>query len=110
MSFAFTVSFSIRYEKCVGHLTRFTCFFLVNASFAYEHGFISPENMFMDMISDKTNKTQRNLILNNEKRLIRDLFKNYHIKHGRPVANVSDRIVVQLGLNLIQLVKLVNFD
>ena len=46
--------------------------------------------------------------LNNEKRLIDDLFKNYQVKHGRPVNNMSESVVVYFELYLIQLKDLVN--
>lgn len=45
--------------------------------------------------------------LNNEKRLIKDLFQNYQVKFGRPVNNMSEKIVVYFGVYLIQLIDLV---
>ncbi|RNA00322.1 neuronal acetylcholine receptor subunit alpha-10-like isoform X2 [Brachionus plicatilis] len=44
--------------------------------------------------------------LNNEKRLIDDLLKNYQVKFGRPVNNMSEKVVVYFGLYLIQLIDL----
>jgi hypothetical protein len=44
--------------------------------------------------------------LNNEKRLIADLFDNYQVKFGRPVNNMSEKVVVYFGLKLIQLIDL----
>lgn len=48
--------------------------------------------------------------LNNEKRLINDLFKNYQVKFGRPVNNMTERVVVYFELFLIQLIDLVSFQ
>lgn len=48
--------------------------------------------------------------LNNEKRLIDDLFKNYQVKFGRPVNNMTEKVVVFFGIMLIQLIDLVNFN
>lgn len=45
--------------------------------------------------------------LNNEKRLIDDLFKNYQVKFGRPVNNMTEKVVVYFGIYLIQLLDLV---
>ena len=45
--------------------------------------------------------------LNNEKRLIDDLFKNYQVKFGRPVNNMTEKVVVYFGITLIQLIDLV---
>lgn len=45
--------------------------------------------------------------LNNEKRLIDDLLKNYQVKFGRPVNNMSEKVVVYFGVYLIQLIDLV---
>ena len=45
--------------------------------------------------------------LNNEKRLIDDLFKNYQVKFGRPVNNMSESIIVYFEVFLIQLIDLV---
>lgn len=47
--------------------------------------------------------------LNNEKRLIDDLFKSYQVKFGRPVNNMSEKVVVYFGVYLIQLIDLVKF-
>jgi hypothetical protein len=44
--------------------------------------------------------------LTNEKRLINDLLLNYKVKFGRPVNNMSEKIVVYFGINLIQLIDL----
>ena len=44
--------------------------------------------------------------LNNEKRLIEDLFKNYQVKFGRPVNNMTERVIVYFGIYLIQLIDL----
>jgi len=46
--------------------------------------------------------------VNNEKRLIDDLFKNYQVKFGRPVNNMSEKVVVYFGIYLIQIIDLVN--
>ena len=48
--------------------------------------------------------------LNNEKMLIDDLFKNYQVKFGRPVNNMTEKVVVFFGIMLIQLIDLVNFN
>lgn len=48
--------------------------------------------------------------LNNEKRLIDDLFKSYQVKFGRPVNNMSEKVVVYFGIYLIQLIDLVEFN
>ena len=45
--------------------------------------------------------------LNFEKRLINDLFKNYQVKFGRPVNNMSEKVVVYFGIYLIQIIDLV---
>ena len=44
--------------------------------------------------------------LNNEKRLIADLFDNYQVKFGRPVNNMTEKVVVSFGIILIQLIDL----
>lgn len=44
--------------------------------------------------------------LNNEKKLIADLFANYQVKFGRPVNNMTERVVVYFGIRLIQLIDL----
>lgn len=46
--------------------------------------------------------------LNFEKRLIQDLFENYQVKFGRPVNNMSEKVVVYFGVYLIQIIDLVN--
>jgi hypothetical protein len=46
--------------------------------------------------------------LNNEKRLIDDLFKNYQVKFGRPVNNMTEKVIVNFEVFLIQLIDLVN--
>ena len=46
-------------------------------------------------------------ILNNEKRLINDLTKNYQVKFGRPVNNMTERVIVYFEIMLIQLIDLV---
>lgn len=46
-------------------------------------------------------------VLNNEKRLINDLTKNYQVKFGRPVNNMTERVVVYFEIMLIQLIDLV---
>lgn len=46
--------------------------------------------------------------LNFEKRLIDDLFKNYQVKFGRPVNNMSEKVVVYFGIYLIQIIDLVH--
>lgn len=43
-----------------------------------------------------------------EKRLIKDLFDNYQVKFGRPVNNMSERVVVHFGIYLIQIIDLVS--
>lgn len=43
-----------------------------------------------------------------EKRLIDDLFRNYQVKFGRPVNNMSEKVVVYFGIYLIQIIDLVN--
>lgn len=48
--------------------------------------------------------------LTNEKRLIKDLLDNYQVKWGRPVNNMSEKVVVYFGINLVQLLDLVNFQ
>jgi len=45
--------------------------------------------------------------MNNEKKLISDLFHSYQVKFGRPVNNMSENIVVHFGIALIQLIDLV---
>ena len=45
--------------------------------------------------------------LSNEKRLIKDLVDNYQVKWGRPVNNMSEKVVVFFGINLVQLLDLV---
>jgi hypothetical protein len=45
--------------------------------------------------------------LNNEKRLIDDLFKNYQVKFGRPVNNMTEKVIIYFGIFLIQLIDLV---
>lgn len=47
--------------------------------------------------------------LNFEKRLIQDLFQNYQVKFGRPVNNMSEKVVVYFGVYLIQIIDLVNY-
>ena len=47
--------------------------------------------------------------LNFEKRLIKDLFDNYQVKFGRPVNNMSEKVVVYFGVYLIQIIDLVNY-
>ena len=42
--------------------------------------------------------------LNNEKRLIQDLFRNYQVKVGRPVTKMTEKVVVYFGITLIQLI------
>ena len=42
--------------------------------------------------------------------LIDDLFKNYQVKFGRPVNNMTEKVVVFFGIMLIQLIDLVNFN
>jgi hypothetical protein len=49
-----------------------------------------------------------NYRLNNEKRLIDDLFKNYQVKFGRPVNNMTEQVIVYFGLYLVQLIDLVS--
>jgi len=44
--------------------------------------------------------------LSNEKRLIKDLVDNYQVKWGRPVNNMSEKVVVFFGINLVQLLDL----
>ena len=44
--------------------------------------------------------------LNNEKRLINDLLANYQVKFGRPVNNMSEKVMVYFGIRLIQLIDL----
>jgi hypothetical protein len=44
--------------------------------------------------------------LNNEKRLIEDLFKNYQVKFGRPVNNMTEKVMIYFGIYLIQLIDL----
>ena len=44
--------------------------------------------------------------LNNEKRLIDNLLKNYQVKFGRPVNNRTESVVVYFGIDLIQLIDL----
>lgn len=46
--------------------------------------------------------------LNNEKRLIDDLFKNYQVKFGRPVNNMTEKVIVNFEVFLIQLIDLVS--
>jgi hypothetical protein len=46
--------------------------------------------------------------LTNEKRLIKDLLDNYQVKWGRPVNNMSEKVVVYFGINLVQLLDLVS--
>jgi hypothetical protein len=46
--------------------------------------------------------------LNNEKRLIKDLLDNYQVKFGRPVNNMSEKVIVYFGIRLIQLIDLVS--
>lgn len=48
--------------------------------------------------------------LNNEKRLIDDLFKNYQVKFGRPVNNMTEKVIVNFEVCLIQLIDLVNIN
>lgn len=45
--------------------------------------------------------------LTNEKRLIKDLLDNYQVKWGRPVNNMSEKVVVYFGINLVQLLDMV---
>lgn len=49
-------------------------------------------------------------LLNNEKRLIKDLFSHYEVRQGRPVNNVTEKVLIYFGLYLIQLVNLVCND
>ncbi len=44
--------------------------------------------------------------LNNEKLLITDLLANYKVKYGRPVNNMTEKVVVYIDLSLVQLVDL----
>lgn len=48
-------------------------------------------------------------VFNHEKRLIDHLFKNYQVKFGRPVNNMSEKVVVYFGIYLIQIIDLVNY-
>ena len=48
------------------------------------------------------------LKLTNEKRLIKDLLDNYQVKWGRPVNNMSEKVVVYFGINLVQLLDMVS--
>ena len=48
--------------------------------------------------------------LNNEKRLIKDLLDNYQVKFGRPVNNMSEKVIVYFGIRLIQLIDLVSHE
>jgi len=47
--------------------------------------------------------------LNMEKRLITYLLQNYQVKYGRPVNNMTEKVVVYFEVCLIQLIDLVNF-
>jgi hypothetical protein len=56
-----------------------------------------------------TTATEKSVVLymlNNEKKLINDLFKNYQVKFGRPVNNMTESVVVYFELFLIQLIDL----
>lgn len=44
--------------------------------------------------------------LNSEKTLISDLIKNYQVKYGRPVNNMTEKVVVYFEVCLIQLIDL----
>jgi hypothetical protein len=44
--------------------------------------------------------------LNNEKRLIDDLFKNYQVKFGRPVNNMTEKVIVNFEVFLVQIIDL----
>ena len=51
-----------------------------------------------------TTATEKSVVLymlNNEKKLINDLFKNYQVKFGRPVNNMTESVVVYFELFLI---------
>ncbi len=43
-----------------------------------------------------------------EKRLITYLLQNYQVKYGRPVNNMTEKVVVYFEVCLIQLIDLVN--
>jgi len=45
--------------------------------------------------------------LNMEKRLITNLLQNYQVKYGRPVNNMTEKVVVYFEVCLIQLIDLV---
>ena len=45
--------------------------------------------------------------LNHEKTLINDLLQNYQVKYGRPVNNMTEKVVVYFEVCLIQLIDLV---
>ena len=47
--------------------------------------------------------------LTNEKRLIDDIVRSYHIKFGRPVNNMSEKVIVYFEVFLIQLIDLVSY-
>jgi hypothetical protein len=49
----------------------------------------------------------RGIKLSNEKRLIDDLFKNYQVRFGRPVNNMTEKVIIYFGIFLIQLIDLV---
>ena len=46
--------------------------------------------------------------LNNEKSLISDLLLNYKVKYGRPVSNMTEKVMVYIEVGLIQLIDLVS--
>jgi hypothetical protein len=52
-------------------------------------------------------RSENLMLLNNEKRLINDLTKDYQVKFGRPVNDVKEKVVVYFELMLIQLIDLV---
>lgn len=58
-------------------------------------------------IGKRSTPLNENYRLNFEKKLISDLFKNYQVKFGRPVNNMSEKVVVYFGIYLIQIIDLV---
>jgi hypothetical protein len=57
--------------------------------------------------NEPTEQKPKTLKLTNEKRLIKDLLDNYQVKWGRPVNNMSEKVVVYFGINLVQLLDMV---
>lgn len=59
-------------------------------------------------VSESGNEYPKIWDLNHEKSLITDLLSNYKVKYGRPVKNMTEKVVVYFEVSLVQLIDLVN--